>query len=146
MARQILPTVWFAADVDALKKEVLENITATDLGVQACAQLTDLMRAQWGLFFSAAREWANTGSSMWDAAADANRGQGYQDELYTWQQQLNATGCAVPLYNPQPADAPGTSAVKWLTIGVVAVAGAYVVGKVTQVAIEGLELVPKRAR
>lgn len=145
MARQFLPVLWYPSDVDDLKKELLENLTSTDLGVQACTGLVDLTRAQWNIFYADASTWAKSETSIWGLGTQANRGEGYQDELYAWQQQLQTAKCSVPLYNPQPKEPPGTNLTKWLTIGVVAVAGAYVVGRVTEVAAEGLKLVPRRA-
>lgn len=145
MARQVLPVVVLPSDVDALKSHLAEKLTSTDIGVQACSALPDATRAEWGIFYATAMGWTQSSTSILAGASQANLGEGYENELFGWQKRLQSAGCAVPVSDPQPPEAPGTSLVKWATVAVAAVAGAYVVGRVTEVAVEALKLAPRKS-
>ena len=130
MARQVLPVVWTKGDIEQLKKNLLADATATDLGVQACPALSDNQRAQWGVFLAQVQSYAKTETSFWTTGSDANTGEHMQDQLYSWQTTLQGAGCAVQAVNPQPAEAPGSSLVRWGVFAIVAVAGAFVAHEV----------------
>jgi hypothetical protein len=143
MARQILPVFQTPSTVDALKNRLAAALKGTDQSVQSCSALDDTTRASWGVFYTGAMEYAKSSSSWWDAAAEANQGESLEDELYAWQQKLQKVcTLTVPVFNPQPPAAAGMDAIgtaaKWIGIGVVAIAGAYVVSK-------AVEFIPKPA-
>lgn len=135
MARQVLPVIWTSGDIDALKKRLKAAAKGTDETVQTCAAVGDAMRASWGQWYAAVLDWTNEPTGFFTTGSQANRGEAYEDELYAWQLKLQSTGCTltVPAFNPQPAEPPGSSIVKWGAIAVVAVAGAYGVSKLVAV-------------
>jgi hypothetical protein len=144
MARQILPVFVTGADVDDLKRRLRAAVAGTDQSVQSCTTIQDAQRAAWGSFYASVLSYTNESSSLWSAAAQMNRGQGYEDELVSWSKQLRSSGCqnVVPDYDPSK-DAARDATVniaKWIGIGVASVAGAYVIGKALEVVIlaEGL--------
>lgn len=130
MARQILPVFVTPNDVDALKKRLRGVASGTDLGVQACTGLSDTDRAAWGLFYASVVDYVRSDSGWFSAASQMNQGQEYEDNLYTWQQKLQTSGCDVTPVNPQPAEPPGSGIVKWLGVVVVVGVAAYVTHEV----------------
>ena len=143
----MLPEFWTTGKVDDLKAKLRESLTSTDIGVQACSALDDTTRAEWGLFYAAAMTWAQSDTSIWLLGSQADEGQNFQDELYCRQQTIAAAGCTVPQDNPaSPPPLPSGDQVKQIlqTVAVIAgvVAGAYVVGKVTEVTVEAMKLAP----
>ena len=147
----VLPDFWTVGKVDALKDRLREALLSTDIGVQACPNLPDASRAEWGIFYATAMEWSQTDTSVWLLGSQADRGQGYEDELYCRQNTLNLAGCSVPTFDPanqSPLDpaSPFGSTLRVLTIGAAVIAGAYVVGRVTEVAVEAMKLAPHPRR
>lgn len=134
----ILPTFVTASDVDAIKARVKAALTGTDLSVQSCPAITDSVRAAWGTFYGAVLGFCQSESSTWTAAAEANRGEAYERELFDWQKKLTASGCSlgVPLHDPgaDPGRDSFMQLAKYATVVVTAVAGAYVVGQLFSVA------------
>ena len=143
----VLPEFWTVGKVDDLKAKLRTSLQSTDIGVQACASLDDTTRAEWGLFYATSMQWAQTSTSVWLLGSQADQGQNYQDELYCRQQTLFAGGCVVPVDNPATpsalgANSPLTTTLKTVTVLAGVVAGAYLVGKVTEVAVEAMRLAP----
>jgi hypothetical protein len=129
MARQFLPVFWGPDDINDLKRRLRASAIGTDLGAQACAALPDTTRAAWGIFYAGVLDYCNSPTGFFTTGAQANRGEELENELYAWQQKLTAASCTLgaPSVNPQPAEPPGTGALKFLALAVIAVAGAYVV-------------------
>lgn len=145
----LLPEFWTVGKVDALKSRLLGALQSTDIAVQSCGGLSDTTRAEWGVFFGPAMQWAQSDTSIWLLGSQADRGQGYEDELFCRQQDI-AASCAVPIFDPvnQPAldpQGPIGQTLKWLTIAGAVVAGAYVVSKVSEVALDALKLAPHKS-
>jgi hypothetical protein len=134
MARQILPVFWLPSDLDALKRSLIDAARGTDLGVQACAALPDATRAAWGVFYAGVVDWCRSSTPLFGLGTEANIGEGMQDALYQWQLKLQAAGCTLgaPAVNPQPAEAPGSSVLKWLALAAIVGAGAYVAHEVAE--------------
>jgi hypothetical protein len=146
----VFPRVWFPSNVDDFKASLLQRLEGTDIAVQACTALPDGTRAQWNTFYGTARDFCKTPSvfflSLFTAAGDANQGQEYESELQTWQQNLNAASCSVPLFDPNPTPVSTTvlPLLQWTTVAIGIVGGAYIVGKVADVTIDAMKLAPKR--
>ena len=143
----VLPEFWTVGKIDDLKAKLRESLLSTDIGVQACVSLDDTSRAEWGLFYATAMQWAQSSTSIWLLGSQADQGQNFQDELYCRQKTFSSTGCTVPVDNPaSPGAGPSTSdlsgILKTVTVLAGVVAGAYVVGKVTEVAVEAMRLAP----
>jgi hypothetical protein len=143
MARQILPVFVTGSDVDDLKRRLRAAAMGADQSVQGCASIGDNQRAAWGDFYTSVLAYVNEPTSFWSAAAEMNRGQAYEDELVSWNSQLQGAGCQLvtPQYDPSKDAARDATVnvLKWVAVGAVAVSGAYIVGKVAEVA----ELLPK---
>lgn len=145
-ARQILPQVWFASDIDALKARLRAALKGTDASVQACG-VSDDLRASWGFFYTSVMNYVSVPTGFFTTGAEANRGLAYEDELLLWQNRIEQGGCAllVPKYDPNvdvTRDAT-LSVFKYVAIAAVAVGGAFVVGKVLEVGVNMSKVLPK---
>jgi hypothetical protein len=136
-----LPVFVTLSDVANLKRRLGAAVRGTDESVQACAQISDPARASWGLFYAAALSYCNEPPHFFQSISAAtlmNMGEAYEDELVTWQDKIVAGGCVltVPRYDPgeQQKNQLDTAVqlVRWGTIAVVAVAGAYAVMKLAE--------------
>jgi hypothetical protein len=147
----LLPEFWTVGKIDKLKDVLRESLLSTDIGVQACPSLPDAQRAEWGIFYATAMQWAQSDTSVWLLGSQADQGQTFQDQLFCQQQTLNSYSCAVPMFNPvspsalDPQGAVG-STLRVLTVAAAVLAGAYVVGKVTDVTLEAMRLAPHPKR
>ena len=147
MARQILPVVWTAGNIDDLKRSLKESATGTDLGVQACTTLDDATRAAWGVFYASILEYARTPTSFWTTGTGRRpRGEEAGRSLHLAAEDRRG-GCnaGAPAVNPQPQEPPGltgiSSIVKWVALALIVGAAAYATHEVVGVA---RELLPGR--
>jgi hypothetical protein len=133
-----LPTIVYGSTVAAGKARLSAACMATDQSVQACGSLPDPTRIGWGQFYIAVIEFCATDSNWWSAAAQTNQVEQYGAELFAWQQRLASFNCASanPAFDPNAASTmppATTNLLQWGMYATLAVAGAYVVGKVVSV-------------
>lgn len=142
----ILPSVIMPSDIRAVQARLTGAVGAVQNTVDACPGLDGPTRASWVAFAVGVTTYAqtpvhwysNTTGSMYDL------GLSYEQQILAWQDLLQQKGCALtsPKFDPTPPTPALLDAVKWLSIGAVAVAGAYGVSKLVEI-IGDLEPVKK---
>jgi hypothetical protein len=137
-----LPTFAYAATVVDRQKRLAAALKATDDSVQACPALPDATRAGWGQFYTTVmafcREDVGWYQGFLRAGAMVDQSEAYGSELFAWQQRLSTWNCASanPVFDPNAASAmtpATTNLLQWGMYATLAIAGAYVVGKVVGV-------------
>jgi len=139
----ILPCIIYPSTAKAAASELLANVEGTNASVVACAGLDDTTRSNWTTFYSTVKPFLQEDPGLWGLGTRMDRIASYAEDLYAWQQQLSQKTCAVsvPVVDPT-AIPPETSQLlnlaHWGLYAVVAVAGAYGIGKV-------IEILPRRS-
>jgi hypothetical protein len=138
----MLPTWIYPSTCRDAQARLLAAVRGTDQSVQQCASLDTATRASWGDFYAAAVEFALADPGLFGLGARMDQVQAYGFALCQWQDKIQAASCTltVPQYNPEaPSSDNFVKAVQYGSVAAVAVAGAWLLGKL-------IELLPKPAR
>jgi hypothetical protein len=147
----VWPHFWWPGDVDAGKQKLAADLLSTDVAAATCAGLSATTLAEWAAFYAAAFAYTQQQTPWLNSGRSADELQTYQCALYTWQQTLSSSSCKVALQpNPNPphdsigsAIANSAQGAKWIGIAAASIAGAYVVGKALEFALEAMDHLPK---
>ena len=151
-----------AADVEAEQQRTLAQANIDNTAVQACiasGAVDAVTGQQWTTFFTNLTAfcqkqiynfpWPTTWGNSNDVIVTGDTGEtmmAYEAQLVAWENKLrpkcSAMGDFMRLKGPSPVSDNFTAVVKWIAIGLVAVAGAYIVSKV---ATPLLGLLPARS-
>lgn len=141
------PRLYWPSAVSSRKRQLAADLLAANIAATTCSGLSSTTLAQWSAFYAAAFDWSQSDTSVWGVGGQMDQQERYECALYQWQQELSSAGCKVVLQsNPNPAS-DNTSvgnAAKWVGVAVASVAGAFVVAKVAEVALEVLEFLPRK--
>ena len=150
----ILPYFVWPSRVKAAAAEVLAALEGTQLTVAACTALDTATAASWALFYTTSKAFllSESDPSVWGLGSQMDQVNSIAQDLYARQQLLVARGCTltVPSIDPEALSQPTSaliSALEWTVVGVLALAGAYTVGKIIEVIPKSAEPAkPSRAR
>jgi hypothetical protein len=120
------------SSVDALKLRIGVVMTATEIGVKACAGLSSEDRQAWSAFYATWQAFAATPTPIFGSGNAWMTACGYSRELSAWQETLRAK-CTIPGPTNVPKNEAASdllSIVRWGAIGVVSLAIVYGVSKV----------------
>jgi hypothetical protein len=142
----LVPHIWWPWNVNDGKRQLAADLLAANVSVASCPSLDPSLAAQWGIFYAAATEYANSSAWWFGVGTQADQLQSWQCALYTWQNALSAASCKIVVRaNPNPPNSGGADALKWVGVAVASVAGAWAVGKGLELAIEALKLIPRKS-
>ena len=142
----LIPRILWPSDV--YKEQLAVSGFATDLAnaLAACGQTTHsdyaLVLSDWSNLAVDVSAYVSVRPGFWsNSAQQVEQGEALMLRLQTMRDRVVALGCSAPpdLEQERPAPPPWWgSSLQWGLVAVVAVAGAYGVGKV----VEGLEILP----
>jgi hypothetical protein len=122
------------------RAKLLADAQGIDAAVQRCGALDEATRANWGLFYAGVVNVARAEIPFFgvDDAADSTAT--VQGQLFEWGKRLGPV-CPLnmPLFDPSTPDtetAPTLQLARYATVAIVAIGGAYTIGKL-------VELLPK---
>lgn len=121
-----LPTVVWPSDVDAYKRKLDPDFSATNSTASRCANLPAGEAMAWGEFFLSWTKFRDEGSCIFGCANKYEEARSFELRLHEWQKKLSET-CKLnaPAINPE-AGAPDTSGIKWIAAAVIVVGVAYI--------------------
>jgi hypothetical protein len=138
----VFPSIIFPSDIVTLQQQLTAAVAGVDQTVTGCTSLDANTQASWASFKAAVQAYTALtpeaiplgSNTMATTGGNYNQGLSYLKELAAWTQLLQGKGCTstapAPALPPTPADP--TAAIKWIAIGIGAVATAYVVAEVVQ--------------
>lgn len=138
-ALSVLPTIAWPQTIQDQQAALVAAASATDTSVTACASLDAQTKTGWSAFYAALTAFTQQPVSIWNFGLGSvlDQTQSYGAQLKDWQTLLGKK-CSLgnPIFDPNPAseNTPALlSIAQWAAYGVVAVAGAYVIGDLVSV-------------
>lgn len=139
-------TVWSPGEIAEQQASLLASATSTNTTVQSCTGLDSSTSSAWSTFFQAVSTFCALepaiipfgSKQILASGTTADQLQSYQAQLFAWQQKLSPKCTSIVAVAP-PTSLPGSTAsswtplVKWASLGVAFLAGAYAVSKVAEV-------------
>lgn len=139
----IVPYFVWPSTVKAAAADVLASLEGTNDTVQSCAALDAPTKASWSSFYTPTKAFLTQelNPSIWGLGGQMDNVNSAAQDLYGWQTLLASRNCTLTVPSVDPSTvgpSPLTKAIQWGVVGVVAITGAYGIGKV-------LEFVPRPA-
>jgi hypothetical protein len=139
----IVPYFVWPSTVKAAAADVLASLEGTNDTVTACTTLDAPTKASWVSFYTPTKAFLTSelSPSIWGLGGQMDNVNAAAQDLFGWQTLLTNRSCTLTVPSVDPASigpkiTPLTTIIQWSVVGVVAVAGAYGIGKV-------LEFVPR---
>lgn len=148
----LLPSIIYPSTAKAAADKLLASLEGTQNTAAACTSLDAATAASWATFYATAKAFLSEAPGIFGLGTRMDRIEAYAAELFAWQTLLSSKQCALSVPSVDPKElAPDTkawvSALQWGVVAVVAVAGAYGIGKVVEILPKpGAPARPSRAR
>lgn len=128
----LLPTITYPRDIDALKQRLDPDFRATHAVVFTCEGLSPLQRESWARFYATWRVYADTPTGeqlilgVFNSANVYNQGLEYEQRLKAWQGVIKGScNLASPEVDPGARGRSAESAIKWAAAAAIVVAVVY---------------------
>jgi hypothetical protein len=139
----VVPYFVWPSTVKAAAADVLSSLEGTNDTVNACTTLDAPTKASWLSFYTPTKAFLTTeiSPSVWGLGGQMDNVNSAAQDLFGWQTLLSSRSCTltVPSVDPStigPTITPLVKIIQWGVVGIVAVTGAYGIGK-------ALEFVPR---